>query len=601
MRRRVLSVLACVVAVAAALGLAGAPASAQTIMLQGKVLARFTGVPVPGACVSLFDDTATEVAHTCADGVGDYRFDDTPAGSYRVRTSATGYADTWYAVHSGVDARDFASADPVHLPRQLNLGLRPAGVGTISGRLTDRGAPVAGYSVSYVDVDGNHWGNQSVRTDADGRYSFSGLWVGHYMLQYSNTPLVQYYHQKESLSDAEPVVVTDGPATVVDEELIPPGTVEATMTDAKTGAPVQRFCVVAPGSGLNQRPCTTTGLLRLELARGRYSLAFNGSPEYFGTNVGNVVVTPNATTVVTAVAEPGLAVHTTVRDAETGDPVAGTCLQTLEIGAPGIGTWDDDEGCSDANGEVTIGPLRPSTYRLLAIPGDGAHGMQWVGPNGGTGDQEQATQVTGNPGTLTTLPDIHLDPAGTVTGIVRDEQTDAPVRGVCVFPYATDWGYGDFCTGLDGRYRMTGLGPYDWPLEYADTSDTYGWQWSGGAANRLAATAVTVVAGQEVTADERLRPAGAITGLVTVADVEFSDVSVIAYDATTGDYVGPSAFGAPDFVLGNLGATTVKIFYRDMSTGAQGWYLAATSPATATPVSVQPGVTTTVADQVLTP
>jgi hypothetical protein len=175
------------------------------------------------------------------------------------------------------------------------------------------------------------------------------------------------------------------------------------------------------------------------------------------------------------------------------------------------------------------------------------------------------------------------------------------VAGVCVFPYATDWAYGDFCTDQNGRYEITGLGPYYWPLEYADTGDTYGWRWSGDQPNRLRATKIRVRPGQTTTADERLRPSAAVTGEVTVAGADFSIVNVGVYDAESGDYAGPFGTGFPDFTLGNLGAQSVKIAYRDADTGASAWYLDATALATATPVRLQPGQTTTIKQQVLHP
>ena len=595
-------VVLCLLAAVTALSATAVPAAAAGLA-QGKVISRFTGEPVPGACVTLYDNAHTEVARTCADAGGLYAFDDSVStGPYRAVATADGYADTWYGYYSGTDARDFESAGELSFyGQQQVLGLRPPGVGTISGQLTDRGAPVPDWRVEYVDVDGNHWGNRTVTTDAEGRYSFPNLWSGHYKLKFTDFANTQYYHQKDSLTDADAFVVAGTGVTVVDEELILPGTVEVTLTDEVTGAPVRTFCAFAPGAGGGERPCTTDGLLRLELPRGRYSLAVDAGPEYFGTDIDNVVVTSGQTTPVTGTVKPALAVHTTVRDAATGAPVAGTCVQAVAATAPGIGTWDTSDGCSDENGEITVGPLTPGDYRLLVTPGDSTHGMQWLGTTGGTGDQQRARRVTGTPGRLTELGDIRLDKAGTVAGTVRDRNTGAPVAGVCVFPYATNWAYGDFCTDQNGRYAITGLGPYNWPLEFTDTGDTYGWRWSGDQPNRLRATKIAVRAGRTTTADERLLPAATVTGEVTVDGADFSIVDVAVYDAESGDYAAPSTAGIPEFTFGNLGARSVKISYRDADTGATAWYLDATSQATALPVRVQPGQTTTITRQVLHP
>jgi hypothetical protein len=603
MGRRVPPVLLCLLAAVTALCATALPATAAAAIAQGTVVARFTGQPVPGACVTLFDSARTEVAGTCADADGAYRFDDSvPPGRYRVRATADGYADTWYGTYPTTDARDFESADEVWFSGQwLELGLRPPGAGTIRGQLTDRGAPVSGWRVEYVDVDGNHWGSRTATTDAEGRYTFAGLWSGHYKLKFTDSINTQYYHQKDSLAEADVLVVAGEGDTVVEEELIAPGTVEVALADEVTGAPVQRFCAFAPGSGSGETPCTIDGVLRFELPRGRYRLVVNAAPEYFSADVDGVVVTSGQTTEVSATARPGLAVHSTVRDAATGTPVAGTCVRAVAAAAPGIRTWDTDDACSDERGEITVGPLTPGDYRLLVTPGDTTYGMQWLGTDGGTGDQERARRVTGTPGTLTELGDIRLDKAGTITGTVRDESTGAPVAQVCVFPYATDWGYGDSCTDQNGRYEITGLGPYHWPLEYTDTGETYGWRWSGDQPNRLRATRTKVWPGRTTTADERLRPAASVTGVVTVDGADFSIVSVGVYDAQSGDYAGPFDSGTPDFTLGNLGAQAVKISYRDADTGAAAWYLNATSAGTARSVYLRPGRTTTLREQVLHP
>lgn len=577
------------------------PVSAQEIVLRGKVVARFTGAPVPGACVALVDDQRHEVARTCADGNGDYDFaDSVPPAHYRIVTTAAGFADTWYAQLVAVDARDFDSADPLWVPDAgfTNLGLRPAGVGALRGRLTDRGAAVAGQTVTYVDTDGNRWGS-STSTDADGGYAFAGLWPGHYQLEFTDNRNTQYYHQKESLADSDVIVVGDGPDTVVDEELIAPGTVEVTLTDANTGAPLDSFCAYVPGGVLHDVPCTTNGLLRFELPRGTYQVSLTPGPAYFPVDVRGVSVTPGRTIAVTAAARPAVAAHTTVRDATTGQPVAGTCVQAIEPTARSV-PLNPERWCSDERGEITVGPLEKGRYRLLAVPGDGVHGMQWVRAGGGTGDQERAAVLHGNLGTVAQLADIRLDPAGRISGTALDARTGAPVPWVCVFPYATSFGYGDVCTDQTGHYEITGLGPYRWPLEFADTSQTYGWRWSGNADNRLQAGKIKVASGQTATADVRLRPARSVSGQVSVAGVDFSVVDVFAYDAESGDYAGPSVVGTPGYTLGNLGAGAVKLYYEDSGTGAHGWFRDATSFGTAKSVLGRPQGTT-VADQVLAP
>ncbi|MDQ2583748.1 carboxypeptidase-like regulatory domain-containing protein [Saccharothrix yanglingensis] len=590
MRRR----LAALVAACALLVPFTGTASADSLLSEGIVTARFTGQPVPGACVTAFDANQVQVAQACADEGGRYSLS-VPTGSwgpFKLRTTGEGYADTWYARHSAADARDFASADPVYTgnPRH-ELGLRPPGVGVLRGTLTtSAGAPVANATVAIVDVDGNRWG-PSTGTAGDGTYRFTGLWPGHYKIQF-RTPYdgEQWYHRKESIADAEAVVVAGDVETSVDEQTFPPGTVDLTVVDEVSGAPVRSFCVFTPGVGAD-RPCTTDGRIAYQLKRGTYTLHIAPDKTHFGVDHGGVVVRSGETTPVVAHAKPGIAIRTTVRDARTGAPVAGTCVEPIEVGAHGVSGERAAEWCSDASGVVALGPLTPAAYRLLARPA-APHGLQWVGWLGGTGDQRLARQVDATPGRWTNLPPIRLDRAGTVTGVVTDRVTGAGVAQVCVFPFAAPDAYGETCTDAGGAYRLTGLGPYRWPLEFAHRPGGYAWQWSGGAADRFAATPVRVRAEREVAHDESLVAGGSVSGTTAVDGDEYAWVHVMAVNARTGDVAGAGDTNYGDgYVVGGLGTQEVKLRFRaiEREPRREAWYRDAASFGAATPVAVTAG------------
>lgn len=600
-RTRLATVVAAVALCAPMTGTTAAHAD-PVRLLFGTVTARFTGAPVANACVSIVNEARVDVASGCTDAAGQYEIIGEPLlGSHRVRTSADGFADTWYGYRLGTDARDFESADLVFIPqgRRFDLGLRPPGIGGLRGQLTDRDQPVHFWRVTYIDVDGHHWGQETFTSEA-GEYAFANLWPGHYKLRFTDDINTQYYHQKEQSSAADLITVLAGPDTVVDEQVIPPGVAEVTVSDEVTGAPVNAFCMVVPGGGGGA--CTTTGLIRMELARGTWFLAINPGPTHFGVDVPNVVIRSGETTTVAASARPAIAIRTTVRDALTRQPVANTCVAPIDINSPGFvpGFGNEGEECSDGQGVVTLGPLPVKPYRLLARPSDTTHGLQWVGWQGGTGDQEDARTIDEAPGVITSIPDILLDGAGSVSGTVRDEQSGQPVPRICVFPYAVAYGFGTFCTDQQGHFQVTGLGPYQWPLEFADTSSAHGWQWSGNTPDRLSAEQVRVHAGRDTTADdELLKPSASVTGLGTVEGSEEEFVRVIAFNAHSGDYAGPSELAFPDYALNNLTTSWVKIRFTQSRNGNQAWYLNATSFATATRVRVRAGQTTSGIDQVI--
>jgi hypothetical protein len=568
-----------------------AAADGPRTVLSGTITARFTGQPVPGACMALVDDQQAEVLGACADANGHYELVGTVTpGYYRIVARAPGFGDTWHATSLGTDAPAFASATPefVDTGGFLDLGLRPPGIGGLRGQLTDdTGAPVPFVRVQYIDEDGRHFGSE-VFTNQSGEYAFSGLFPGHYILQYTDFNTSQYYHQKEKIGDADLIVVTAGPDTVADEQLIPPGTITVTLTDQDTRKPVRTFCAFVSGE---PQKCTTTGSVTVRADRGVRSVFVDPEPAYFRDDVNGISVVSGQDTPVNVPVRPGVGLRTTIRDAATGQPLANTCVQPVKVGTRGLDGAFTTQGtrCSNADGVVAVGPLEKGAYRLLARPGDSAHGLQWVGRNGGTGNQDAARVFDKPVGAVTDIPEITMDAAGTVAGTVRDEQTGQPVANACVSPYPVTFTTGS-CTNLAGHYELTGLGPYRWPLEY--TSDRHGWRWSGNAPNRLAATGIAVTSGAEVQADETLPVSGQVTGRVTNPPAGQATLFVAAVSAASGDYAGPLTFG-PDYTLDNLSTQLVKIEFFDPTTLEEGWFRHAPSFRTALPVPVRSGHTTT--------
>ncbi|MBP2320811.1 protocatechuate 3,4-dioxygenase beta subunit [Kibdelosporangium banguiense] len=583
----------------------GGTASAEVVLAYGTVADRFTGKPVAGACVSVYDAGQVEVGRDCADEAGRYEVSGPDSGYYKIKATAPGYADTWNADLLG-DARDFDGAQSRYLSREfLNLGLRPPGEGALSGRVT-AGHTVRGQiQVRPYDVDYPQQRLQWVTVADDGTYRIAGLWSAHYKLEISTSyDGDQWYRQKETLSEADVITVPAGPDVVVDEQIIPPGTIDLTVVDEVSGAPVKEFCVFAPGVGA-ERPCTTTGQISYQLPRGTYYLAITTQKTHFSSSVAGVVVRPGEVTKVVEKAKPAIAIQTTVRDAATGRAVADTCVEPIEVAGHGVpgSEFGRNEWCSDQNGQITIGPLTPAAYQLLVRPKDKKYGMQWVGRlSGGTGDQRYARKIDGPGGVLTRLPPIRLDPAGTVSGTVTDKQTGRPIANIGVLPYATTTSYARDAVRTDeqGNYRLTGLGPYFWPLEYVNIQGTYAWQWSGGAADRFDAKMLKVDAGRDTKADESLSPGGAFAGRTSIAGQPYGWVEVKPVNARTGDVAGQVETDfSQGYVIDGLATQDLKIHFREVSSARYRtiWYKDATSYATATPVWITAGQTVGGIDQ----
>src|SRR5690606_38393720 len=91
--------------------------------------------------------------------------------------------------------------------------------------------------------------------------------------------------------------------------------------------------------------------------------------------------------------EKGATMTTVVRDAATGEPVEGACIELLQPNrhvrhGPGGGFE-----CSDADGLVNMTSVFPGTYNAWVRYFGGEYGNQWVGWQGGTGVQAKARLI----------------------------------------------------------------------------------------------------------------------------------------------------------------------------------------------------------------
>jgi hypothetical protein len=174
---------------------------------------------------------------------------------------------------------------------------------------------------------------------------------------------------------------------------------------------------------------------------------------------------------------------------------------------------------------------------------------------------------------------------GTVTGPDGQLLADVDVA-------YTAWDYGvgpgdTVTTGVDGRYALSGLGPYSWPLVF--THHDHARVWSGGTGNRYQAETIAVPAGDSARYDIALTRGTLLTGTVT-APAGTESWRLTAVNAATGDAIGVADFTTPDhtYEMPLAGAQQVKIhwsvsgsdFWRD------GWWPGAADQDSATKVWV---------------
>ncbi|OLB67412.1 MAG: hypothetical protein AUI10_00165 [Actinobacteria bacterium 13_2_20CM_2_72_6] len=372
------------------------------------------------------------------------------------------------------------------------------------------------------------------------------------------------------------------------------------MTDQKTGKPVPGACasVVA---GQQPHACAgSNGVVTVPgVQPGSWTVSVEDpSGTHWPTDLNNVDVVRGGPNRLSVALRPATAVVTTLRDARTKRPVSG-CAIMVHPDDHGI-TDHPLRSCSDpATGRLVLGPMDPATFQLFVIPQDAAHGALWVGTDGGTGDQRKARLVTATKsGQATTLPPVDVGPAGSVSGMARDRSTGAPVRRVCAYPYAFNplggSEFGANCTGADGRYTISGLGPYEWPVEFtmAPFYGDYAWQWSGDVSDRFDAKPVRVRPGGTAALDAQLKAGGTLSGTVANRAGQPQFGYLRAYNAETGDF---AAWGQDTrfdpvgaFTIKGIASQQVKVEYI-VGGPASCWYLDKTSFRTATPIPVRAG------------
>lgn len=266
-----------------------------------------------------------------------------------------------------------------------------------------------------------------------------------------------------------------------------------------------------------------------------------------------------------------------VRSAD-GQPVAGACVHLIEPFRRGA-FEESDHYCTGDDGILPYS-IPPMTFRMFVVPELGGYGAQWVGFGGGTGDMRKARVFELESGTSRTVY-VRLDKGGSIGGRVLSTG-GSPVSGLCpyVAPPAPDPReiHGVRCTDTEGRYRITNLGPYAWPVHFADYTRRFAWTWSGGASNRFDATQVSVRSGRTAWASVRLPKGGEVRGGAPEAAFLWNDphnrVMVQAVNAVTRDFAAPTAVFLDEgkYRLFSLATQKINIRYIREPGGTYVWY-----------------------------
>ena len=566
----------------ATLGVDSVLASASTISgrvtgpdsepLEGaSVLA--VGTPGSGAATSMS-------ASTNADG--SYTIRGLTAGRYKVRFTDDEAGSEWYQ-----DASDQASAVEIAVGQSVGVTGIDAQLqgGAIAGTVVsapfgwDNEVPVPLEGITVEIRRGAQWVG-SAATDAEGRYSFSGLPAGEYSVLFSD-PDGEYAYQyfDRRLDDPTPVAVAIGETAVADASLLIRGAVGGTVL-SEDGSPVDGVRVDAYGAnGYFTTLTDADGSYQIGgVETGEYTVRFTDpSNSYIGEYFDDAADQAAAQTVqvfgfeltdeINARLAPYGSISGRVTD-RSGEPVAGVVVRT----EPRYAT-----ATTDADGRYRIVGLTSSNYKVSFTPPDGPFVDQWFD---GAADRSTATGVAVTTSEETTGIDAQLVEGGTVTGRVTD-RAGVPLAGISVSVASRT-----SLTAADGTYRVEGLPAGSYSAFFYDSQGDFQAQYFNDQPTSQLANKINITLGGTATSiDASLRRFGAITGRVSgPTGAPLQGITVVGsgpgYSTATTDADG-------NYRLANLAAGEWTVRADDDS----GEYLReywqdTTDEAAATPVSV---------------
>ncbi len=499
------------------LALAGlpAPAAAQSGTVTGTVTNAATNAPLAGRFVTFCTGTAAGPScftSSATDASGNYTAP-LAAGSYVAYTlgfNTLGFVNEIYdnipcptvcvsqtAVATGTSIVVGAGAAVTG----RNFALDPGG--TVSGTVTDAvsGAPVAGVTVQLGTLaEGTNIFVGSSVTTASGAFSVSGLATGVYYAYaagagagytseiYDDILCAGNCNASTAASSGSPIPVTaGGAATTIAFALNPGGTINGTVRNAATSAPLAGVTVQA----VSRVGLTTTFFgSAITNASGDYTIRALPTGAYQLYTVSNQAVneiydniacpgacsSTDAVNLGTAVnvtvgattsgrdflLDLGGAISGTILDAATSVPVSNVAVQIYRQTGPGTAAFVSSS-LSDTLGAYVVRGLPTGTYFALTSPSSAYVAEVFGGtpcPFCNTSLIVASTPVDVTAGATTTGRDFALDRAGSISGTVTDAASAAPVPSVSVAVYsggATPRQVGFGSTNSSGGFTVFGL------------------------------------------------------------------------------------------------------------------------------------------------
>jgi hypothetical protein len=569
-------------------------------------LVQDSGGPVAGITVTAYLSNGRPSDFSTTTGT-DGRFSlSVDPGTYEIGFTDVGRDTSTPDVDQFYDGKPtIQTADPVAIGagQTMDLGTTTlAAGGAITGAVTTGSSVPAGIEVDLYGQNGDF--EQSTTTDGSGAYTFTGLAPGMYKVGFLGgssglNVAPSFYDNQSSLAAATLVPLSAGASvTLATEALATGGSITGTATDAGSSTGLPGIVVAAydaSGSFVTSTTTAAGGTYALVgLAPGTYSVAFsdpNGAylTRYYADSRSLAAATP--VTVVAGQPTTGI---------DQALPQAGLIAGTVTAGGTGLAdvevtVYDADRSAvavafTGSDGTYTVGGLEAGSYFVGFTP------FSSTGLAPQFFDSEptlaSADRVVVTAGATASGVDASLSPApgtGQITGSV----TGAPPSGVTVeaFPAGQTSAVQFASPNSDGFYTLSGLTPGTYRVGFFASGQVT--QFYDAKPSLALADPVTVTAGATTpNVNATLVAAGAISGTVTAGGTPVAGAFVTVYDAGGNGVAFLST--APD---GTYTTSPLQPGAYEVGVEAAGFvsqfYVDAPSIATATPVDVLPGQTTT--------
>lgn len=379
------------------------------------------------------------------------------------------------------------------------------GQGTVSGLITDARS---GDPVPMVIVELGHsslgafYPEVSGSSDENGRYALtapSSSLVYNLRVRPAAPLLPSFWPSFPcpatgpcSAPGAGNIAVALGQTFVADVTVTTPGSIEGHVVREQQGTAIAAVRVLASwaepfGRLLVETQTDATGYYRLEgLPPGPYRVYVAGDPDFVSEIYDNIpcgrscsVAAAGETPVAVSADSTHAAIDFALSDAavvtglvhNNGQPVLGTTVG-IRLDRWANGGWEiqDSKLVPAGSAAFAFAGLQPGNYLLSSYSACGAYCRIFVNEvyndlpctHDACSEAERAggTILTLQSGQTTPALDIGLEPAGSISGCIRDAGTDLPLAGVEVIAYDGPQFWGAFAeissafSGADGCYRI---------------------------------------------------------------------------------------------------------------------------------------------------